>query len=254
MDPDDITAQEFAALMQGEFADDAKGSRLEQHASEASSDRGLDQYLREHTGCGENLGELPVSSEIRFTLQSIMEEYCGRLTQEFHGPLRGDVDVRCSRIHADTFAAFVLGIDHPTCFQVVSIPPCDGRLLIEMPPAILFPWVEALLGGGRYPGTLSRRALTGMEHRVVGWLTGLVLEAFTASWSTLVTLRPAVDRVESNPRVVRCLRASEPLLVVATQWRLASAQGTIRFAMPLVQAIRACLQEFRDDGARSAAS
>ncbi len=252
MDPDELTAQEFAALMQGEFADDAGCGLRGQHPSEAGSDRGLDQYLREHSGCGESLGELPVSSEIRFTLQSIMEEYCGRLAQEFHGPLRGDIEVRCAGIHADTFAAFVLGIDHPTCFQVVSIPPCDGRLFIEMPPAILFPWVEALLGGGRYPGTLSRRTLTILEHRVVGWLTGLILEAFTASWSTLVTLRPAVERVESNPRVVRCLRASEPLLVVSTEWRVVSALGTVRFALPLVQAVRACLHEFRDDGPRGA--
>ena len=202
--------------------------------------------LLDAVGHGESLAELPFSADIRFTFQSICEELADRLGRRLKHVLRGDVTVRCGDIIADTFAAWILGIEQPTCFLVASLLPLEGKLLLDLPTDFVFPALEQLLGGQPQASGTMRRPLTELEQRLCLRLSDAILDSYAGAWQTMVCLQPAVERMESNPRVVRCLPALEPMLISSLAISLEGVESTIRVAIPIRGAVAACHEPERE--------
>jgi flagellar motor switch protein FliM len=129
---------------------------------------------------------------------------------------------------------------HPTCLAVAAMSPLDSKLLLEMPCGVTFPLLERLLGGQPRAQTIPERPLTDLELRVMGHLLDIILATWTASWQSIVACHIGLERIESNPRVVRCLPAVEPILVANFSLTWSEVQGQFRLALPVRVAVDAC--------------
>lgn len=200
----------------------------------------LAELAAHRLGCGERLNELPFTKDTRFTIRSVNEELAERLGGAFRSLLRCEATCRCESIHAESFAAYVLGLDFPTTFQTIAIPPLEGKLLLELPMETFRAIIERMLGWNGAPTPTGRRPLTTLEHCILERLTGRLLEAFAGAWSSLVTVYPKTERVDHNPRTVRCLRAAEPILISNFRIQATTFTGTLRMAVSMAAMLAAC--------------
>jgi flagellar motor switch protein FliM len=197
-----------------------------------------------NAGRGESISRLPVPLDVQFTLQSVTEEFCERLSAAWKESLQLATQVQIDSVAADTYAAFVLSRPLPTCFHVFSIAPLEGRLLIEFPLPTFFSLLEWLLGKRDEGSSPPARTLTTLERHVAQWLTADVLTCFAGAWDSFVSLSPQWERTETNARVVRCMPASEVLLVVAVRFSIHSCPALFRIGVPLGPSVRACLGDY----------
>ncbi len=156
--------------------------------------------------------------------------------------LRGDANVTIQSIEQPSYGEFIFGLNHPTCLQVIEAEGIAAPLLLELNPTLLFPLLDRLLGGGNLPPTIVRRPLTELEQRLVRKITEPILEQLAGAWSPVVPTRMSLQRMESNPKLVRCARPGESMLAIELQVQFGKSQGVLRLAMT-----QACLQGLQEE-------
>ncbi len=88
--------------------------------------------------------------------------------------LRSIVEVKLTSVDQLTYSEFVFSLENPTCFNLLRAAPLEGNLILDINPAIVYPIIDRLLGGGRESAPLARRPLTAIELRLVSRITDAV--------------------------------------------------------------------------------
>src|SRR6187549_710564 len=139
-----------------------------------------------------------VGKEQMRALQSLHEGFGRNFGAAISAMLRSIVEVKLTSVDQLTYSEFVFSLENPTCFNLLKAEPLEGNLILDINPAILYPIIDRLLGGGKDAGPISRRPLTEIELRLVSRITGLFLQELKHAWEGVLTLKLSVDRVESN--------------------------------------------------------
>jgi flagellar motor switch protein FliM len=145
---------------------------------------------------------------------------------------RTNVSMRVSGLESMAFKEFPFALANPTCLCIVRAQPLDDQLLIEIPPHILFPIIDRLLGGRVESGPIPQRPLTEIEQRLASRIMSWFLDELAQCWQSVAAMEFSVDRFEHNPLRLRLLPPSEPLVVVRLEIDLPSASGTINLGIP----------------------
>ncbi|HTQ38327.1 MAG TPA: FliM/FliN family flagellar motor switch protein [Pirellulales bacterium] len=166
-------------------------------------------------------------------LQTLHEGFSHSYGAALSGLLRSTVDVKLARIDQLISSDFIHGLENPTCLNVLKAEPLDGHWMLDINHSILFPMIDRMLGGGREPTPLIRRPLTEIELRLAGRITGLFLDDFRRAWTSLIELRMAVERVESNPRLASMASPNEAVVRFGFEITLGDSRGMMSLCMPL---------------------
>src|SRR5712671_5725186 len=116
-----------------------------------------------------------VGKEQMRSLQTMHEAFGRNFGASLSALLRTIVELKLTSVDQLTYSEFVFSLENPTCFNLLRAAPLEGNLILDISPAILYPIIDRLLGGGKDSGPVSRRPLTEIELRLVGRLTGLFL-------------------------------------------------------------------------------
>src|SRR5262245_48559217 len=144
-----------------------------------------------------------VGKEQMRALQTLHEGFGRNFAVGLSALLRCMVEVKLTGADQLTYSEFIFSLENPTCFNVLRAEPLEGNLILDINPAILYPIIDRLLGGGREAGPLARRPLTEIELRLVGRITDLFLAELRHAWENVLDLNLEVVRVESNPQLVQ---------------------------------------------------
>ena len=179
---------------------------------------------------------LPMQPECRFNelqrrnFQSIHEVLADRVGHAWSQKLRGAIDVRVTKTVESKFGEFSFGLDNPTCFMTLAVAPLLGHVCLEIHPTVLFPMIDRLLGGGKKAGPIVRRPLTDIERRLLGRLAAIFFDAFRVAWRQYAVLSPEIIKIESNPKLSRCVPAADAVESVEFEVSMPFARGPIRMA------------------------
>ena len=173
-----------------------------------------------------------MDAQRRRTFQAIHEALADWAARAWSDKLRARLDLRVTKVDRTTFGEFAFGLDNPTCFLTLDLPPFAGRSCLEFHPTVLFPMIDRLLGGGKKAGPIVRRPLTEIETRLLNRLTGIFFEQFRSAWRPYATICPEIHRIESNPKLSRCIPAADPVEIVEFEVTMPFARGPIRIAYP----------------------
>src|SRR5262245_49358075 len=101
-----------------------------------------------------------VGKEQMRALQSLHESFGRNFGAALSALLRSIVEVKLTSVDQLTYSEFVFSLENPTCFNLINAEPLEGNLILDINPAILYPIIDRLLGGGKETGTIARRQLT----------------------------------------------------------------------------------------------
>ncbi len=200
MQPEELTAQERASLMED---GPRRCEPLPAQAWEAVEER----PLLERTLCA--------------GLTDLWRDFALRWSEALTIRLKTDVVAELGELRAVSYGDMVFAADRPTCFHVVRSPQMPGPLVIELTPQLALPLVDRLLGETNLPQPVGPCTLTTIEAQLVCQLTERMLDQIGDAWLPVVSLTLAIERLESNPRVVRAAHPGEPFVVAEFQVNLA---------------------------------
>jgi flagellar motor switch protein FliM len=143
-----------------------------------------------------------VGKEQMRALQTLHEGFGRNFAVALSALLRSMAEVKLTGADQLTYSEFIFSLENPTCFNVLRADPLEGNLILDINPAILYPIIDRLLGGGRETGPLARRPLTEIELRLVARITDLFLAELRHAWENVLDINFNVVRVESNPQLV----------------------------------------------------
>jgi flagellar motor switch protein FliM len=173
-----------------------------------------------------------VGKEQMRALQSLHEGFGRNFGAALSALLRSIVEVKLTSVDQLTYGEFVFSLENPTCFNLIRAEPLEGHLILDINPAILYPIIDRLLGGGKDAGPVSRRPLTEIELRLVGRITSLFLQELKHAWNGLLPLKLSVDRVESNPQLVQIVPPNEVVVLISFELLLGELRGMINLCIP----------------------
>src|SRR5262245_7742672 len=173
-----------------------------------------------------------VGKEQMRALQSLHEGFGRNFGAALSALLRSIVEVKLTSVDQLTYGEFVFSLENPTCFNLLRAEPLEGNLILDINPAILYPIIDRLLGGGKDSGPISRRPLTEIELRLVGRLTNLFLQELKHAWEGVLPLKLSVERVESNPQLVQIVPPNEVVVLISFELTLGELRGMINLCIP----------------------
>lgn len=173
-----------------------------------------------------------VGKEQMRALQSLHEGFGRNFGAALSGILRTIVDVKLASVDQMTYSEFVFALENPTCFNLLKADPLESYLILDINPAVLFPIIDRLLGGGKESNLVARRPLTEIELRLVSRITDKFLEELCHAWSNIVKLDLSVERVESNPQLVQVVPPNEVVVLISFELTIGGSRGLMNLCIP----------------------
>ena len=173
-----------------------------------------------------------VGKEQMRALQTLHEGFGRNFAVALSALLRSMAEVKLTGADQLTYSEFIFSLENPTCFNVLRADPLEGNLILDINPAILYPIIDRLLGGGRETGPLARRPLTEIELRLVARITDLFLSELRHAWENVLDINFSVVRVESNPQLVQIVPPNEVVVLISFELTLGDIRGMMNLCIP----------------------
>ena len=174
-----------------------------------------------------------VSKEQLKGLQSLFEAFSREIGILLPPFLRTVVRVDLVSIDQLTYDEFILSVSRPTSMSILDMEPLDGRAVLEMGPAMVFPIVDRVLGGKGV--TLAQpRELTEIEERIIYRIVLMILDSWKRAWSHMIELDMKVINQESDPLIVQIVAGSEMVVLVGYEIYIGESIGTMNMCIPLM--------------------
>lgn len=145
--------------------------------------------------------------------------------------LRRSVEVS----HRDTlqtpYGDFLARLGNTTYIHLLRAASDDVMLLeIELP--VLYPMIDRLLGGCSEDEQPPRRPLSDIEKPLAARLVRSIVQHLPPARNDDESRKIELDRVESNPRLIRAMPMDELVVAVEFQVAVGSRRGMMRLCVP----------------------
>lgn len=157
--------------------------------------------------------------------------------------LRAYLTARLMSVEQLTYEEFRERLSSPSCLLSLSLHPYEGNAILEIDPALVFPFVEIVLGGSGKQSPQFNREATEIELKLLDSLFGILLRDFQGAWKTVGNIEFSLDSVETDTQTLRVLGPQEAVVAIEMEIQIGEARGCIRFAIPSV-IIRMMRQKF----------
>jgi flagellar motor switch protein FliM len=163
-----------------------------------------------------------------------MHETYGRLwSSTLSGILRNFVSISVNSVDQVTYQEFMQSIPNPTITATFTLPPLEGKAIIEFSPTIGFPIIDRLLGGSGQ-SNVQMRELTEIESHVISNLIEDSMVFLKEAWSSMIDLDPELSDLESNPLFVQIVPPSDMILLITLEARIGDFSGIMNIVYPYV--------------------
>ncbi|MGI6610614.1 MAG: flagellar motor switch protein FliM [Limnochordia bacterium] len=172
-----------------------------------------------------------MSKENEQGLRLVQGSFARHLAGSLSTLLRSVVRVEMKELMEGSYEAFTSDLPGTCLMAVCSLSPLEGKILFVLDPELCLVLVDRLMGGqGDAPGHV--RELTEIEtvllRRVVERMLGCLQEAL----GSIVTVKPAIDQMETSPHFVQLASGSDAAVVSTFSMSVRTAEGKVSLCMP----------------------
>jgi len=165
------------------------------------------------------------------TLQIINENYARLLTNFLSGYLRTLVQVDVQTVQAMQYSEFTNSIANPAVLGIINFSPLQGSIIMEINPSIAYSLIDRILGGKGY--TMERmRGFTEIELAILMRLISQMLSLMHDPWENVTTIRPSLDRIETNAQFAQLMSPNEMVALVTFTAKIGEVEGLLNICIP----------------------
>lgn len=167
------------------------------------------------------------------SLSRIHENFSRLLTTYFSAQLRTYVNIEVASVDQLPYEEFIRSIPTMTILNIFSVPPLEGRILMESNPNIAYAMLDRVLGG-RGSSVNKVDNLTEIETTIMSHLFERSLENYQEAWGSIVDIDPILEEFEVNPQFLQMVSPNETVVVVSLNTTIGETSGMINICIPHV--------------------
>lgn len=165
------------------------------------------------------------------TLQIINENYARLLTNFLSGYLRTLVQVDVQTVQAMQYSEFTNSIANPAVLGIINFNPLPGSIIMEINPSIAYALIDRILGGRGF--TMEKvRGFTEIELAILMRLITQMLGLMQDPWENVTTVRPYLDRIETNAQFAQLMSPNEMVVLVTFTAKIGEVEGLMNLCIP----------------------
>lgn len=170
------------------------------------------------------------------TLQFMHETFARHASTALSAFLRAPIKLSLTLVEQLTFDQFISSLPVPTVVGIIDMAPLDGKAVLEINPAVVFPMVDRLLGGRGKVDNVSEKArdLSDVESVLVRRIIARLLEAFANTWQSIAPFEVKLDVLESNPQFVQVMSPGDTVVAIAFDISFGDATGTMSLCLSYI--------------------
>jgi flagellar motor switch protein FliM len=164
-------------------------------------------------------------------LQIVNETFARQWTTLLSTSLRAVSQVSVRKIEQQTYDEYVRDIPNPSYLAILALRPLAGSAILHLPLPVVMASVDRLVGG---PGSAKqpRRGITEIEGGLLRSLMARVLRELAYGFESLTAMEPVLLHQESNPQFAQIASASDMVVVIEFDVRMASTGGVASLCIP----------------------
>ncbi|GIX03340.1 MAG: flagellar motor switch protein FliM [Planctomycetaceae bacterium] len=174
-----------------------------------------------------------VSKEQMRALQALHETFSREFGASLSTMLRAIIEVKLVSVDQLTYNEYVFSLENPTCFNLLYSEGLEGHFVLDLNPAIVFPIIDRLLGGGKVKSReIPNRPLTEIEWNLISRITSQAILALEHSWANIRELKLKVAQLESNPQLVQIVPPNEVVVLISFEIVMGETRGIMNLCLP----------------------
>ncbi|RLL45325.1 flagellar motor switch protein FliM [Oceanobacillus piezotolerans] len=167
------------------------------------------------------------------SISRIHENYARLLTTFFSTQLRTYVNISVTSVDQVPYEEFIRSVPKITVLNIYSVPPLDGRMIIEVNPNIAYALLDRILGGKG--NTINKTDnLTEIEKLLLTQIFEKGIYCLKEAWSTVTDIDPILEEFEENPQFIQMVSPNETVVVVSLTTAIGEASGVMNICIPHV--------------------
>jgi flagellar motor switch protein FliM len=168
------------------------------------------------------------------SIQMLHEAFARSLGSSLSAYLRAYVIVNLVSVEQLSFVEFSQCLPSPTVIVSLGMKPYDGNAVMEMNPALVFPILEMLLGGGKVTPVKIEREVTEIEQSILEGLYRIVLHDLAEAWQSVTNLNFTIESHETEPQMLQILAPSEAVVAIGLEVRIGENVGMMNIGIPSI--------------------
>ncbi len=165
------------------------------------------------------------------TINIVMGSFIQFLSNYLTGILRINCEVETLSIEEMTFYGFNSALPSPVILAILSAPPMEGSLLIQLSAEVANAIVSRLLGGS---GAMNenKKAFTDIELAILEHIIRQMTHFFDEAWVKVIKVHSHLERIETSSQFAQIVDVNEPVALVTMNVKLGNEAGIISICLP----------------------
>jgi len=235
---DDAMAAEWAAMIEGEDAeDDAGGTDRVLNQDEIDNLLGFDPNAGanvELSGVQALINSALVSYERLPMLEIVFDRLVRLATTSLRNFTSDNVEVSLDSITSVRFGDYLNSIPLPAILSVIKAEEWENFGLLTVDSALIYSMIDVLLGGRRAGGVIrvEGRPYTTIEMALARRMVEVILEDTHKAFEPLTQVHFGLERLETNPRFAAISRPANAAILVELRIDMDDRGGKIEILLP----------------------
>jgi len=174
-----------------------------------------------------------VSKDQLRVIHMIMENFARVFGTTLSGYLRTIAEIEVVSVDQVSYGEFVRSLPSPTALDIFSLPPLEGRGILQLDLSIVFVMLDRLLGGPGEPIN-KMRELTDVEEVVYNKVITRALSDFKEVWSHITEMNPKLEGREYNPQFAQIVSPNEMTVLITFEVKVGKNSGIMNICIPYI--------------------
>jgi len=179
-----------------------------------------------------HLDRIP-KSQLR-ALHLVHENFVRNLASSLSAYLRSYVALNLISLEQISYSEFLDGLSFPSCIAYVGLTPYDGTAVLELNMALMFTFLEILMGSKGRSTVPAPRKITDIEKSIMHTLLKVVLQDLGEAWRSIADIDFSVQSLASEPQLMHVLAPAEAVIVVVVDVRVGLVSSLMNLAIPSI--------------------
>jgi len=175
-----------------------------------------------------------VSKEQLRSIRNLHDKFARNFSSTLSNYLRTITDITLTSVDQMTYGEFLMSLPDPTSFNIISMIPMEGNVVLEINPSLVFPIVDKLLGGTGKP-LFQTRELTSLEQHIMDGILGLILKDLEEVWRQIIpNIRLKKELSENSPHIIQIVSQNEVVILVVCEVKFGEVLGMMNLCIPAI--------------------
>lgn len=192
----------------------------------------------------------PIPDKRKLTLAYIFHLFASKASKTLSSFFQNPVNLSVVSLEQAPLSQLLSWFTYPTSFASLEISPLKENAIFEINPAISYPAINFMLGGGGEAPSVSY-SLSNLELAVSRKFINMLLKDLEEAWNPFIDLGFTVNEISNTPSqsFLESVPKSEAYLIVRfdVTWKLFTGLMTIAIPVASLEPINEILESFTEE-------